>query len=182
MQEPAQEAIILPAGRMVRGRSVCDQAVSGMPVERGIALRRIEVGASVGASSVISARHADGDAALAAPAVAVAGGEEDGIDAAIALTAAFGADLSGGSPDSLAIRTGMAVTSTVGGLVLLDLVDGDGDRVAVGVSHALDVDVDELVIGRPNGGDAGEGPATIGWLIGWGSEDIGRALILARCA
>jgi hypothetical protein len=45
---------------------------------------------------------------------------KDTVAPAIALTAPLGADLCGGSPDSRAIGTCMAVTSAVSGLVLFD--------------------------------------------------------------
>src|SRR5262245_9702983 len=102
-----------------RTASVCP----GLPVKRSIALRRIEVGSAVRAASVSGFRHTDGDAALASPAVAVAGCEIDGVDATIAQIAALGAYLGGGSPDARAVRAGKTIACTVGGLVLFDLID-----------------------------------------------------------
>jgi hypothetical protein len=61
-----------------------------LPRKRSTALRRIEIGSAVRAASDSGFRHTDGDAALAAPAGAVAGGEIDGVDAAVALSAARG--------------------------------------------------------------------------------------------
>src|SRR5215475_5905791 len=138
---------------------------TGLPVKRSIALRRIEDGSAVRATSAVGVWHADGDAALAAPALAVAGCEVDGVDAAVALSAALGAYLGGGGPNARAVRAGVTIACTVSGLVLFDLIDVDGDRVAVGVGYALDGDVDHVVIGRPDRNHAGEGAAAIGRLI-----------------
>src|SRR5262245_60088713 len=143
MQDPIQEAIILPVGWGC-------YTVSGLPVKRSIALRRIVDGSAVRAASLYGFRHTDSDAALAAPAVAVAGCEVDGVDAAVALSAALGAYLGGGSPDARAVRAGVTIACPVGGLVLFDLIDVDGDGVAVGVGYALDGDIDHIVVGRPD--------------------------------
>src|SRR5262249_29906193 len=149
---------------------------------RSIALRRIVDGPAVRAASVSGSRHTDSDAALAASAVAVAGGEVDGVDAAVALSAALGSYLGGGSPDARAVRAGVTIAWTVGGLVLFDPIDVDGDRVAIGVGYALDGDVDHIVVGRPDRIHAGEDAAAIGRLIGGRGKDIGRTLIGTRPA
>ena len=84
--------------------------------------------------------------------------------------------------DARAVRAGVTIACTVGGLVLFDLIDVDGDGVAVGVGYALDGDIDHIVVGRPDRNHAGEGAAAIWRLIGGRGKDIGRALIGARRA
>jgi hypothetical protein len=74
---------------------------------------QIEVGSTVRAAFVSGFRHTDGDAALAAPAVAVAGCGVDGVDAAVALSATLGAYLGGRSPDARAVRAGVTIACTV---------------------------------------------------------------------
>ena len=106
----------------------------------------------------------------------IADGEEDGIDATVAQSAAFGPDLSGGSPDALAIGTGMTVPKAVSRFVLFYLINRDGHGIAIRVGHAPDGDFDERVIWRPDAGDAGSRTAAIGWSIGR-REDIGRACV-----
>src|SRR5262245_51585835 len=155
---------------------ITDAIETGLPVKRSIALRRIVDGPAVRTASVTGFWRTDRDAALASPAVAVAGCEVDGVDAAVALSAALGADLGDGSPDARAVRAGVTIACAVGGLVMFDLIDVDGDGVAVGVGYALDGDVDHVVIRRPDRGDAGEGPATIRRLVGR-REHIRRALL-----
>src|SRR5262249_60902242 len=109
-------------------------------VKKVIDLLRSELGPAFRPPPFPGFRHTDGDAALAAPAVAVAGGEVDGVDAAVALSAALGAYLGGGSPDARAVRAGVTLACTGGGLVLFDLIDVDGDRGAVRGGYALEGD------------------------------------------
>src|SRR5215471_14359470 len=104
-----------------------------MPFKGSIACRRIEAGPVVRAVSVSGFRHADGDAALATSALPVAGCKVDGVDAAVALSAALGAYLGCGSPNARAVRIGVTIACTIVGLVLFDLIDVDGDRVTVRV-------------------------------------------------
>jgi hypothetical protein len=153
-----------------------------LPRKRSTALRRIEIGSAARAASLYGFRHTDGDASLADPADAIAGGEIYGVDAAVALSAALGAYLGGGSPDARAVRAGVTIACSVGGLVLFDLIDVDGNRVAVGGDYALDDDIDHIVVGRPDRIHAGEGAAAIWRLIGGRGKDIGRALIGAHRA
>src|SRR5262249_54388920 len=163
----------------------CAQAVdfeSELEFKRGAEGRRMVEASAVRAASLYGFRHTEGDDALAVPALAVAGCEVDGVDAAVALSAALGAYLGGGSPDARAVRAGVTIACPVGGLVLFDLIDVDGDGVAVGVGYALDGDIDHIVVGRPDHTHAGEGAAEMGGLMGGGGKDIGRALIGARRA
>jgi hypothetical protein len=84
VQEPAQEAIILPDNRLrfSRRRPVRGQTVNRirMQVQSAFAFRRIEVGPSSVATSIAGARHADGDAALAGSAFSIARRKVDGVD------------------------------------------------------------------------------------------------------
>src|SRR5262245_60326003 len=113
IRHPAEWDDIVFAAVTGRCDEITDAIETGFPVKRSIALREIEVGSTVCAASVAGFRHTDSDAALAAPAVAIAGCEIDGIDAAVALSAALGAYLGGGSPNARAVRAGVTIAYAV---------------------------------------------------------------------
>src|SRR5262249_5311516 len=93
-------------------------------------------------------------------ALVIRSGEVDPVDSAVSFSIAFGANLRHTGADSLAVGSGVAVTSSIDRLVLCDRNDRDCHRIAVGIrkpGRGQNIDRDHLLIRRPkrNGG----GPA-----------------------
>src|SRR5262249_42293974 len=106
------------------------------------------------ATAPVVVTDADHDVAGAARAATVIGAERDVVHAAVALTAALGAHTRRRRADARGIGAGVAVARARQRLVLGDGVDRDGDGIAIRIGHALDGYGGELVVRRPEGGDA----------------------------
>ena len=93
-------------------------------------------------------RRVDDDFAGAA-ARDIGGGEVDVVRTAVGFAISFGAQFKLVRSEDERIRGGVAIVLAVHRLILPDGIDGDGERIALGVGHANNGDGHELVVHRP---------------------------------
>src|SRR5262249_19158320 len=146
-----------------------------------IALVVVALIVALAVAMTLIVRHADRHLPRADTTEGVGRVEEDVIHATVALAVAL--DQHGGLVRADA--AGIGAAAAVDGLVLADRVDRDGDRIAVGIDHAVHRDRHGLVVRRPGRGRTGERPVTDGRPIEGddAAEDhTGRILLVAACA